>query len=134
MQELGTPFFNLSFNDTSNHSVFGGAVDIVKKLLPEEWQGDPFFKKLEGLTGVPVINIHIWFDRKLSTVDHLLFSRSPLLSVYADMSTTCKVRQGPCKPPEWTAPPFKDLEGIIRMTSLDSARVLMSFCGAPPSI
>lgn len=31
------------------------------------------------------------FDRKLTTVDHLLFSRSPLLSVYADMSTTCKV-------------------------------------------
>lgn len=30
------------------------------------------------------------FDRKLTTVDHLLFSRSPLLSVYADMSTTCK--------------------------------------------
>lgn len=23
-------------------------------------------------------------------MDHLLFSRSPLLSVYADMSTTCK--------------------------------------------
>lgn len=32
------------------------------------------------------------FDRKLSTVDHLLFSRSDLLSVYADMSVTCKVR------------------------------------------
>ena len=32
-----------------------------------------------------------WFDRKLSTVDHLLFSRSDLLSVYADMSTCCKV-------------------------------------------
>jgi 15-cis-phytoene desaturase len=30
-------------------------------------------------------------DRKLkNTYDHLLFSRSPLLSVYADMSTTCK--------------------------------------------
>ena len=37
-----------------------------------------------------MINIHLWFDRKLTTVDHLLFSRSPLLSVYADMSTTCK--------------------------------------------
>lgn len=35
-----------------------------------------------------------WFDRKLSTVDHLLFSRSDLLSVYADMSTCCKVRPG----------------------------------------
>ena len=32
-----------------------------------------------------------WFDRKLTTVDHLLFSRSDLLSVYADMSTCCKV-------------------------------------------
>ena len=32
----------------------------------------------------------MWFDRKLNSVDHLCFSRSPLLSVYADMSTTCK--------------------------------------------
>ena len=44
---------------------------------------------MEALEGVPVINIHIWFDTKLTTVNHLLFSRSPLLSVYADMSTTC---------------------------------------------
>jgi 15-cis-phytoene desaturase len=59
-------------------------------MLPKQWAQMPYFKKLDGLVGVPVINIHIWFDRKLSTVDHLLFSRSPLLSVYADMSTTCK--------------------------------------------
>merc|ERR1711924_482030 len=39
--------------------------------------------------GVPVMNLHLWFDRKLSAVNHLLFSRSPTLSVYADMSTTC---------------------------------------------
>ena len=32
----------------------------------------------------------MWFDRKLDCIDHLCFSRSPLLSVYADMSTTCK--------------------------------------------
>ena len=32
----------------------------------------------------------MWFDNKLETIDHLCFSRSPLLSVYADMSTTCK--------------------------------------------
>ncbi|CAM9644235.1 unnamed protein product, partial [Phaeothamnion confervicola] len=50
----------------------------------------PYFQKLDGLQGVPVINIHMWFDRKLTTVDHLLFSRSPLLSVYADMSQTCR--------------------------------------------
>jgi hypothetical protein len=62
----------------------------MKLMTPDAWKSMPYFDKLNGLEGVPVINIHIWFDRKLSTVDHLLFSRSPLLSVYADMSTTCR--------------------------------------------
>lgn len=50
-------------------------VDVLKLALPEEWKPMPYFEKLNGLTGVPVINIHMWFDRKLTTVDHLLFSR-----------------------------------------------------------
>jgi 15-cis-phytoene desaturase len=65
-------------------------VDPFKLLLPEAWASKPYFEKLAGLNGVPVINIHLWFDRKLTDIDHLLFSRSPLLSVYADMSNTCK--------------------------------------------
>ncbi|THG08201.1 hypothetical protein TEA_014376 [Camellia sinensis var. sinensis] len=71
--------------------VFATPVDILKLLLPEDWKEIPYFRKLEILVGVPVINVHIWFDRKLrNTYDHLLFSRSPLLSVYADMSVACK--------------------------------------------
>lgn len=65
-------------------------VDPLKVLLPLPWKSLPIFQKLEGLEGVPVINLHLWFDRKLTDIDHLLFSRSPLLSVYADMSNTCK--------------------------------------------
>jgi len=65
-------------------------VDLLKLLMPDEWKSMDYFKGFQSLEGIPVINIHIWFDKKLSTVDHLLFSRSPLLSVYADMSTTCK--------------------------------------------
>jgi 15-cis-phytoene desaturase len=65
-------------------------VDPLKLLLPEAWKSLPYFSKLDGLNGVPVINIHLWFDRKLTDIDHLLFSRSPLLSVYADMSNTCR--------------------------------------------
>lgn len=65
-------------------------VDILKLLLPDEWRPMPIFERLKGLVGVPVINVHLWFDRKLTDVDHLLFSRSKLLSVYADMSNTCK--------------------------------------------
>ena len=65
-------------------------VDPLKLLLPEAWKHIDAFDKLKGLKGVPVINIHLWFDRKLTDIDHLLFSRSPLLSVYADMSLTCR--------------------------------------------
>jgi 15-cis-phytoene desaturase len=65
-------------------------VDPLKRLLPEPWRELPYFSKLAGLNGVPVINIHLWFDRKLTDIDHLLFSRSELLSVYADMSNTCR--------------------------------------------
>ncbi|MDY7015865.1 MAG: 15-cis-phytoene desaturase [Cyanobacteriota bacterium] len=66
------------------------SVDALKLLLPEAWCKMAFFEQLNGLEGVPVINLHLWFDRKLTDIDHLLFSRSPLLSVYADMSNTCK--------------------------------------------
>jgi 15-cis-phytoene desaturase len=65
-------------------------VDPLKLLLPDAWRELPTFRKLDGLNGVPVINIHLWFDRKLTEIDHLLFSRSDLLSVYADMSNTCR--------------------------------------------
>jgi len=72
-------------------------VDIVKRMTPKAWQNMPFFRQLDELEGIPVINLHMWFDRKLKNVDHLCFSRSPLLSVYADMSTTCKEYLDPDK-------------------------------------
>nr|AUE44534.1 phytoene desaturase [Grateloupia turuturu] len=72
-------------------------VDILKLKIPEEWKSIDMFRKLKNLVGVPVINLHLWFDRKLTDVDHLLFSRSPLLSVYADMSNTCRQYANPDK-------------------------------------
>jgi 15-cis-phytoene desaturase len=70
-------------------------VDPLKVMLPAAWKQMEYFQKLEGLEGVPVINVHLWFDRKLTDIDHLLFSRSPLLSVYADMSNTCRQYANP---------------------------------------
>jgi 15-cis-phytoene desaturase len=70
-------------------------VDPLKTMLPTPWKEMDFFKQLDGLEGVPVINLHLWFDRKLTDIDHLLFSRSPLLSVYADMSNTCREYANP---------------------------------------
>lgn len=80
---------------TADFYVSAMSVDPLKVILPEPWRQMEFFQKLEGLEGVPVINLHLWFDKKLTDIDHLLFSRSPLLSVYADMSNTCREYSNP---------------------------------------
>jgi 15-cis-phytoene desaturase len=80
---------------TADFYVSAMSVDPLKVMLPKPWKLMEFFQKLEGLEGVPVINLHLWFDRKLTEIDHLLFSRSPLLSVYADMSNTCREYANP---------------------------------------
>ncbi|HEY9888433.1 MAG TPA: 15-cis-phytoene desaturase [Candidatus Obscuribacterales bacterium] len=82
---------------TADAYVFATSVDVIKALMPEPWKGIQFFQKMQSLEGVPVINIHLWFDRKLTDVDQLLFSRSDLLSVYADMSNTCREYADPDK-------------------------------------
>ena len=80
---------------TADVYVSAMSVDVLKVLLPEPWKSLDYFSKLDGLEGVPVINLHLWFDRKLTDIDQLLFSRSPLLSVYADMSNTCREYANP---------------------------------------
>ncbi|PZV14568.1 MAG: 15-cis-phytoene desaturase [Leptolyngbya sp.] len=82
-------------NLTADAYVSAMSVDVMKALMPKPWAEMPFFQKLNGLEGVPVINLHLWFDRKLTDVDQLLFSRSDLLSVYADMSNTCREYENP---------------------------------------
>jgi len=82
---------------TADAYVSATSVDVMKTLMPEPWASIDFFQKMQKLEGVPVINIHLWFDRKMTDVDQLLFSRSELLSVYADMSNTCREYSNPDK-------------------------------------
>ncbi|MBW4669052.1 MAG: 15-cis-phytoene desaturase [Cyanomargarita calcarea GSE-NOS-MK-12-04C] len=81
--------------ETADLFVSAMSVDVLKAILPTSWKKIEYFQKLDGLEGVPVINLHLWFDRKLTDIDQLLFSRSPLLSVYADMSNTCREYANP---------------------------------------
>jgi 15-cis-phytoene desaturase len=78
---------------TGDHYVSAMAVDAFKLTIPDVWLSNErtkgFFTQLNELKGIPVINVHIWFDRKLLPYDGLVFSRSKLLSVYADMSECC---------------------------------------------
>ncbi|BAS59356.1 MULTISPECIES: 15-cis-phytoene desaturase [Leptolyngbya] len=114
---------------TADKYVSAMSVDVMKVLMPEPWKAMPFFQKLEGLEGVPVINLHLWFDRKLTDIDQLLFSRSDLLSVYADMSITCKAYEDPDRSMlEFVLAPAKDWidksdEAIIEATMKELERL-----------
>ncbi|MBD2576348.1 15-cis-phytoene desaturase [Oscillatoria sp. FACHB-1406] len=116
------------------------SVDALKFLLPDAWQPLPYFQQLNGLEGVPVVNLHLWFDRKLTDIDHLLFSRSPLLSVYADMSNTCKEYANPDRSMlELVLAPAKDWIGksdeeIIDMTMAELEKLFpQHFTGDNPA-
>jgi 15-cis-phytoene desaturase len=124
---------------TADIYVSAMSVDVMKVLTPTPWQQMDFFKKLEGLEGVPVINLHLWFDRKFTDIDQLLFSRSELLSVYADMSITCKAYADPDRSMlELVLAPAKDWidkpdEDIIAATMKELERLFpQHLCGDDP--
>ena len=40
--------------------------------VPQPWRAQPFFAATRALKGIPVINLQLWFDRKLgSSLDGL---------------------------------------------------------------
>ena len=43
-------------------------VDVLKRLVPSRWSTMPYFRQFDELEGIPVINLHMWFDRKLNSV------------------------------------------------------------------
>jgi 15-cis-phytoene desaturase len=105
------------------------SVDALKIMMPDVWKTVPEFERLQGLEGVPVINVQIWFDSKLPTIDQLLFSRSDILSVYADMSRTTKEYEDPDRSMlELVLAPAKDWigrsdEDIIAATMTELAKL-----------
>jgi 15-cis-phytoene desaturase len=115
-------------------------VDPFKTIVPESWRGMDYFQLLDGLEGVPVINVHLWFDRKLTDIDHLLFSRSDLLSVYADMSNTCREYADPDKSMlELVLAPAKDWvtksdEEIVDATMAELAKLFPQYIPAPAKL
>ncbi len=124
---------------TADAYVSAMPVDPLKLMLPEPWKELDCFQKLAGLEGVPVINLHLWFDHKLTEIDHLLFSRSPLLSVYADMSNTCKAYANPDRSMlELVLAPAKDWigksdEDIIAATMAELEKLFPNHFGTETS-
>ena len=64
-------------------------VHNVKKILPTEWLAHKYFRNLHQFVGSPVANCQLWFDRKITDTDNLMFSQGTIFATFADVSLTC---------------------------------------------
>ncbi len=64
-------------------------VHSVKKILPKQWLHHRYFCNLYQFTGSPVANCQLWFDKKITDTDNLMFSQGTVFATFADVSITC---------------------------------------------
>ncbi len=61
----------------------------LNRVLPGELKRErQFFGNLEKFEGVPVISVQIWYDRRITPEDNVLFSPDGVIPVYADLANT----------------------------------------------
>lgn len=61
-------------------------VHSFKKLVPKAWLKYDYFRNLFHFVGSPVANCQLWFDRKITDVDNLMFARGTTFATFADLS------------------------------------------------
>ncbi|MDT9547117.1 MAG: FAD-dependent oxidoreductase [Chlorobium sp.] len=94
--------FELNSDETVKHAVLhdGHTVEAdayisalpvhnLTKVIPNEWLQHKYFRNLHEFTGSPVVNCQLWFDRKITDTDNLMFSQGTIFATFADVSLTC---------------------------------------------
>ncbi|MBN1278402.1 MAG: FAD-dependent oxidoreductase [Chlorobium sp.] len=64
-------------------------VHNIKNIVPNEWLDHSYFRNLHEFIGSPVANCQLWFDRKITATDNLMFSQGTTFATFADVSITC---------------------------------------------
>lgn len=64
-------------------------VHSLKKLIPKAWLEYDYFYNLFRFVGSPVANCQLWFDRKITDTNNLMFAHGTTFATFADVSITC---------------------------------------------
>ena len=64
-------------------------VHSVRQRLPAQWLRHEYFSNLYQFSGSPVANCQLWFDKKITDTDNLMFSQGTIFATFADVSITC---------------------------------------------
>ncbi len=68
--------------------VIAAPLHSARQMLPDRLRRHAFFDNLWKLKSVPVMNVQIWYDKKVCQTDNLFFSADACFSVFADLSIT----------------------------------------------
>jgi uncharacterized protein with NAD-binding domain and iron-sulfur cluster len=104
-------------------------VHNAAELLPAEMLRDPLVSGVGKLTSSPVINAHLWFDRKISGMSNLIFAPGTILPVHADLGQASPGYEWPDRSfVEICVAPADDLikqddESVIDRVMTDMARL-----------
>lgn len=63
-------------------------VHSFKKIIPKAWLKHDYFRNLFHFVGSPVANCQLWFDKKITDTDNLMFSHGTTFATFADVSIT----------------------------------------------
>ncbi len=66
-------------------TILATPVHDAAQLLPPAMLRDPLVHGVGKLTSSPIINAHLWFDRKISKLSNLIFAPGTILPVHADL-------------------------------------------------
>jgi zeta-carotene desaturase len=64
-------------------------VHNFRSLIPKAWLKHDYFKNLFHFVGSPVANCQLWFDKKITDTNNLMFSHGTTYATFADVSITC---------------------------------------------
>ncbi|KER10782.1 MAG: zeta-carotene desaturase [[Candidatus Thermochlorobacteriaceae] bacterium GBChlB] len=64
-------------------------VHSLKKLIPKAWLAHEYFYNLFHFVGSPVANCQLWFDKKITDTNNLMFAHGTTFATFADVSITC---------------------------------------------
>lgn len=74
---------------TADAYVIAAPLHSTRQMLPDSLRHHEFFDNMWKLKSVPVMNVQIWYDRKISpNIDNLFFTSHACFSVFADLRIT----------------------------------------------
>ncbi len=78
-------------------TILATPVHNAAEILPTEMLRDPLVHGVGKLTSSPIINAHLWFDRKISKLSNLIFAPGTILPVHADLGQASSGYEWPDK-------------------------------------